>query len=179
MQKPANAHLSWHCLYNLTLRVLIKHSLHASFPLITSCWVNWIIKILIKLQFISQSSNTVKPCILSISSREQIGKGWCAEQEFSDVSSIMRWNGKVWSGLSIWSLNPPVPLHRVGLLFFCLSILHCRFYCNPLRYAAFQSVWSLWTAPLIIASNTICRSIDFLGSSSHIELAVLLRHKVG
>ena len=134
MQTLTNAHLRWQCLYNLRLWVLIKHPFHASFPLITSCWVNWIIKDLIKPLFGSQSSNTVKPCTQSISNRDQIGRGWYTEQEFRDVSSIMHWNGKVWSGLSIWSLNPPVPLHRVGLLFFCLPIIYCRFQCNPLRY---------------------------------------------
>lgn len=122
----------------MILQVLIKHPDHASLPLITCCGVNWIIVNLIKLQFGSQSLNKVKLCSLSISSRDQMRKGWCLKPEFWVVSSIMHWNGKVWSGLSIWSLNPLVPLYRVGLLFFCLSILYCRFQCNPLSNAVFQ-----------------------------------------
>lgn len=167
------------CLYdNCRISGRRKHPLYVWFP-ITSCWVNWITTNFIKLQFGSQSSSRAKPRTLSIRHRDQIGKGWCAKTEFRDVSSIMRWNGKVWSSLSIWSLNPSVPLHIVGLLFFCLPY-----------YAADSNAilggmhrFSLWypLGPLsssLWACNTI-HSIDLLGRSSHCEFTLLLWPKIG
>lgn len=166
---------SWYYFYNLRLQVLMKHPVHASLPLITCCWVNWIIKNLIKLRFGSQSPNQFKFCSLGISTTDQMRKGWCLKPEFWLVSSVMHWNGKVWSGLSIWSLNPLVPLYRVGLLFFCLSILYYRFQCNPLSKAIFQQAF--FPFGLLSSSLPVCNTrfaIDLLESYAHTELTVLM-----
>lgn len=174
-EKPTDAPLGWLC--DLTLLVEWRHPPRASLSLITSCLVNWTVWNLIRHYWRTRPSNTAQPCTPSIRSWAQISRGWCAKAIICLIQYKLydALDGKAWSGLSVWSLNLPVPLHRVWASYF----LTCPHYIADLG----ASLWGMQHFRLhhpfgllsssLLACNTIL-SIDFLGNSSCSELTVLL-----